>query len=790
MPSAADNTSSTMTTEVLYGADNTTDRLLQVFYKIKSNFDACGDSTSPSVCMGFEPLRNAYLDFKRRGINVRFITEMNPSNISYCKELMKISELRHLDGIKGNFGISDQKEFVAAATIKEQQAVPQLIYSNVKEIIEQQEFIFESFWTRAIPAKQRIREMEDATEPEFYEVISDHEKASQVLVDLAKSVTKEALFLLPNDKSMVRMDRLGVIDYLIKAAQKDSIGSIRIICPISEVNSEIIKKVSEKAPNIRILNGNNSPYGMYIVDNQRAFRAELKEPEAETFSEAIGFSVYSTRRNTVDFFKSVFELLWNERKLNEDLKKAATEVIQNPHRILELFINMIKLANQEILLVLPTTNAFLREDRVGIIKLLNDAAMERNLIVRIVTPTNEIIEKKLQNIKVSEGKEVQGERGELLAVQEEREERKRKNFDVRRIDITTSPSEKIAVTTVTIIVADKKESLVIEKIDDSTENFIEAAGLATYSNSKPTVMSYVSIFENLWNQAELYLHIKEAHEKLKMHDKMQKEFINVAAHELRTPIQPILGLLGLLRSKKDDIKKQDLNNSLNLLMRNAQRLKRLSEDILDVTKIESQSLKLNKELIILDDVILNAIQDSRNQVAKNRGNIKMIYKPDLSGHGIIVEADRNRLNQVIYNLLSNAIKFTEKEGGIVSVRMEKKKGNDNDDEVIVSVKDSGPGISSEMFPRLFEKFASKSFQGTGLGLFISKNIVEAHGGKIWGENNIRNENNHIANHGDTVEQKGGGRGACFYFTLPIANEQLEPKERKGPNAEAVAVDDL
>jgi len=790
MSSEADNTSSTRTTEVLYGADNTTDKLLQVFNKIKSNFDACGDSTAPSVCMGFEPLRNAYLDFKRRGINVRFITEMNASNISYCKELMKISELRHLDGIKGNFGICDQKEFVAAATIKEQQAVPQLIYSNVKEIIEQQEFIFESFWTRAIPAKQRIREMEDATEPEFYEVISDHEKASQVLVDLAKSVKKEAFFLLPNDKSMVRIDRLGVIDYLIKAAQKDSIGSIRIICPISEVNSEIIKKVTENAPNIIILNGNNSPYGMYIVDNQRAFRAELKEPEAETFSEAIGFSVYSTRRNTVDFFKSVFELLWNERKLNEDLKKAATEVIQNPHRILELFINMIKLANQEILLVLPTTNAFLREDRVGIIKLLNDAAMERNLIVRIVTPTNEIIEKKIQNILVSEGKEVEGERGELLAVQEEREERKRKNFDVRRIDITTSPSEKIAVTTVTILVADKKESLVIEKIDDSTENFVEAAGLATYSNSKPTVMSYVSIFEILWNQAELYLHIKEAHEKLKVQDRMQKEFINVAAHELRTPIQPILGLLGLLRSKKDDINKQDLNISLNLLMRNAQRLKRLSEDILDVTKIESQSLKLNKELINLNDVILNAIQDSRNQVAKNRGNIKMVYKPDLSGHGIIVEADRNRLNQVIYNLLSNAIKFTEKEGGIVSIRTEKKKTRDNDDEVIVSVKDSGPGISSEMFPRLFEKFASKSFQGTGLGLFISKNIVEAHGGKIWGENNIRNENSHIANHGEDIEEKGGGRGACFHFTLPIANEQLEPKERKGPNAEAVAVDDL
>ena len=247
--------------------------------------------------------------------------------------------------------------------------------------------------------------------------------------------------------------------------------------------------------------------------------------------------------------------------------------------------------------------------------------------------------------------------------------------------------------------------------------------------------------------------VLKANEQLKLNDRMQKEFINIAAHELRTPIQPILGLTQIIRSKIKDAEQREL---LDNVIRNAKRLQRLAEDILDITRIESQSLKLNKEGFDLNDLISNVVQEYRNQIEKdddednNKNNITLLYesKKDIN---FFVEADRYRLTQVISNLLNNAIKFTkEGEGGTVSVTLEKKKEGNNQQEVLVSVKDNGTGIHSDILQILFSKFATKSEKGTGLGLFISKSIVEAHGGRIWAENNP------------------DGRGATFYFSLPLS----------------------
>jgi signal transduction histidine kinase len=318
-------------------------------------------------------------------------------------------------------------------------------------------------------------------------------------------------------------------------------------------------------------------------------------------------------------------------------------------------------------------------------------------------------------------------------------------------------------TKIRILVVDKASSLVVELKDDSKESSYEAMGLATYSNSKSTVLSYVSIFETLWMQTELYEQLVEsnnglakayeqleaANEQLKVHEKMQKEFINVASHELRTPIQPILGLSEVLHAKIKDTEQRQL---LDTITRNAKRLQRLTDDILDVTKIESQSLKLNKERCNLNDVITNVIDDmiiNREFKKENNNgddNIKLEYRPK----DIFVEVDRVRVTQVISNLLNNAIKFTKE--GKITITIEKK---DNEEVAVISIKDTGIGIDSEVFPKLFSKFASKSYQGTGLGLFICKSIVEAHDGKIWAENNNNN----------TQEKKG----ATFYFTLPTIN---------------------
>jgi signal transduction histidine kinase len=230
--------------------------------------------------------------------------------------------------------------------------------------------------------------------------------------------------------------------------------------------------------------------------------------------------------------------------------------------------------------------------------------------------------------------------------------------------------------------------------------------------------------------------LESANEQLKFHDKMQKEFINVAAHELRTPIQPILGLSQIIQSNVMD---ENLRSQVKMIERNAKRLQGLTNDILDVTRIESHTLKLNKGKFNLNDVITNCINDV---IINNNGkNVKLSYEP----RDIIVEGDKGRISQVISNILSNATKFTTE--GSILIKSEK-----YDNQVMISVKDTGSGIDPELFPRLFSKFVSKSFSGTGLGLFIAKSIIESHNGKIWAENNI------------------DGKGAKFSFTLPIADK--------------------
>jgi signal transduction histidine kinase len=237
-----------------------------------------------------------------------------------------------------------------------------------------------------------------------------------------------------------------------------------------------------------------------------------------------------------------------------------------------------------------------------------------------------------------------------------------------------------------------------------------------------------------------------ANEQLKNQEKMQKEFINIAAHELRTPVQPILGLSEVLGSEEEDEGKRRL---IDVISRNAERLERLTQDILDVTRIESQLLRLNKEKFNLNSLVLSIIGEYENKIGDNdRSDIKLLYNPIEGNNNIIVDADRIRITQVISNLLDNAVEFTKEGTIMVSTEVKNRGGNNNNNIAVVSVKDTGSGIDPEIMPRLFTKFTSKSRKGTGLGLFISKSIIETHGGKIWAENNI------------------DGKGATFSFSLP------------------------
>jgi signal transduction histidine kinase len=286
----------------------------------------------------------------------------------------------------------------------------------------------------------------------------------------------------------------------------------------------------------------------------------------------------------------------------------------------------------------------------------------------------------------------------------------------------------------------------------------------------------------------------KSNELLGARDNMQREFINIAAHELRTPIVPILGFSEVLYSKVKERRQkehrqeelgqlQEQEEMLEIIFRNADRLHQLTEDILDVTRIESQTLKLRKERFNMHDLIIDAVEDSRKRIAN--GNVKVVY--ELANNTTIVEADRRRLRQVISNLLDNAIKFT-KEGTITVTTTIRRKDIESDngreeevgrgsasaEEVVISVKDTGSGIDPELMPRLFTKFATKSYRGTGLGLYISKSIIEAHSGRMWAQNN--NNNN-----GFGFDLNRQLRGATFYFTLPVVSEtttELRTEEKE------------
>jgi len=239
------------------------------------------------------------------------------------------------------------------------------------------------------------------------------------------------------------------------------------------------------------------------------------------------------------------------------------------------------------------------------------------------------------------------------------------------------------------------------------------------------------------------LSLQKANNQLRQNDKLQKEFINMAAHELRTPIQPILGLTDVLLDKASDPHQSQL---LEVIMRNARRLQRLSGDILDVSKIESSSLKLSKSPMELNEVIQTVINDFENgsKLERNK-NVKIFFQPKDS---IIVYVDKDRIFQVLSNLLNNALKFTKHGTVMININLDDR---ENNKAVKVTIQDTGIGITQELMPNLFSKFVTSSYNGTGLGLFISKGIIEAHGGRIWAENN------------------SNGVGASFSFSLPITS---------------------
>ena len=558
-------------------------------------------------------------------------------------------------------------------------------------------------------------------------VLDINEDIIKQITHLAESSSGLSIVSVSGGMQLIYNNFFDLYKNVLDGYKKGVGNGIKWIISIDKESLSLVKTFLDLGMQIRHIK--NMPMMNFAV-GEKEVNATIEKMEGGKMVQSL---LTSNEPIYVQHFKSVFEELWRTgidpeqriKDIEEGLDPEVIETIEKPATVQKLYLDILESATSDVMIILPTLNAFSRQEKTGAIRLAQEAAKERNVKVRILIPVTTI-------------------NGHQPSEKEMKDKLKQYSNDYIGIRYFESSPAGTPDTKATFLLVDRKSSLVIEIKDDLKDTFIEAIGRSTYSNNRIAVLSYVAIFENLWNQSELYQQIRQAYEQLKVDDTMHKEFINVAAHELRNPIQPILGLTEVLRAIKKENTNSRQEDLLDAIIRNAKRLQRLTDDILDVTRIEKQALQINKEQFELSEVVTNVISDCKNQLRNQpykEKSIKIVLLPPYEN--IYIEADRNRLNQVIYNLLNNAINYTEK--GIISICMEIKKGR----EIIVSIKDSGNGIDPDIFPRLFSKFATNSPKGTGLGLYISKSIIEAHGGRIWAKNNT------------------DGRGATFYFSLPL-----------------------
>ncbi len=520
-------------------------------------------------------------------------------------------------------------------------------------------------------------------------------------------------------KSYKNMKDRGIKIRFITDIKKDNIDNCNILSEIGE---------------IRHLEGFNGNFG--LLDETNYYAPTI----SQEYEPAIPIMIHIFIKDIVSQHQYLFNILWNKaipaedkiREIKRGIKPEKIETITDPSETKTRYIQLLKSATNEILLIFPTVNSMQRHIHIGVFQILKENISQyNNLKIKILFP-------------------FPSQSSPLSSKEKSYQDFELDNISIYKNNVSTRNIEPSISTKSTILVVDQKESLVIEIKKDLKEKFSESIGFGTYSNSTATVLSYVSIFENFWSYSDIV-------EKLKRSEELQKDFVQIAAHELKNPIQPILGLSSFLMEHKPD--EYEYHNIVNTINRNAKKLIQLTNDILDVTKIETNNLDLNKELFNLNDLIFDIIEDYKNEFDKENVKLtsKFIYsnKPDGKERGVEIDknknkydisifADRTRINQVISNLLNNAIKFTDK--GFIDIIMEKEYINDK---VFINIKDSGYGIDQIILPKLFSKFTTKSKGGTGIGLYISKSIIEAHGGQIYAFNNK------------------DAKGATFGFSLPL-----------------------
>ena len=703
------------TTRVILGKRNVVDTEIGIFNRATKTIDTCMTYTRPSLAVSLKPIKNAFLAARKKGVRLRYITEINHQNFDDCKALLGIvDELRHIDGLKTNFMITDAEYLALLVQEKSESVASEHVYSDMAQIVEHGRCIFDTLWSKSIPAEERIKDIIDGAVPRETKIMYDQEEIRKHIIHLSEVSSGLSVVSNHGGVQLPYNSFLELFNKILKKQRRRESEGIRWIMRIEKDSVDMVKKFLNLGIRIRHVN-NLAPINFAVSKHGLITTVEEINDGKMGMVQNI---LTSNEGSYIKHFSSMFEQLWKEgidaRYRIKDIEKkvgiAEIEIIRNPVDSIARGWDMVRSARKEINILFSSTNALKRQIEMGVLSLLKKASERQNISIRMLLPstekTDELIEQTKSNVP---------------------------NIDIRTVSTSL-------VTKITILVVDSRKCLILELKDDKQVESYDAVGLSTYSISPTIISSYLAVFESFWRQAELF-------EKMREVEKLQKDFINMAAHELRNPIQPIIGFSELLYSKIDNDEHRRL---LDEVILNARRLERLARIMLDVTRIENNSLVLTKEVVDIGKLVRDLVESYNRKLEE-----KNVHKKDQNTKELLVllegikstnsTIDKVRITQVICNILDNAVNFTQE--GKIRVILKKEK-QDRQNFLIINVKDTGRGIDSEISSKLFTKFASKSDLGTGLGLFISKGIVEAHGGKIWAENNP-------------------DKGATFSFSLPI-----------------------
>jgi len=763
-------------TKVIQGNHSISQTIDKIFQDCNSSYALFIDKSGPSLKIETPMYRKILTNLKNKKVKIKVISEITLDNLEICKKFIDLYDvdLRHSKGLEGVFGIIDNRLYFTLSTPRGNASVPELIRSNVDNVVNQNRYIFETLWKKAIPAEQRIKELKERILPIETFLINDPKEGLNYSIEFVNRVEKclsicasiSNLKLLDKTKPLLE-SYLELISNQKKGRIKEGIHWLTYI-DNNKKDMELVKKFIRRG--IQIRHSDQLPPLNFAVSDKQ-FVGSLEKVADQKMFEGL---LHSTDPLYMKHFQIIFDELWKEgisaqeriSQIETGIASVTTKVIDNTIESKNLYLQMLENAQEEILFIFPSLNSIKRQSEIGLFSLLKLKDYQ-NFRIRILSPMIDTVK-------------------EILLLEYSNES------DSRIDNITIREIPKQQEIRSTILMVDKKQLLAIEVKDDTKETFEEAIGPVTYSTSHPTLKSYMSIFETLWIQTEMFERVRIANEKLVESEELEREFLNTAAHELRTPTQAIMGhtelnigviddILKTADLSKDDKLKRNilqLHKHLDAVYRNSERLNELIGNLLDVARIESNrnnNLKLYKEKLDLVKEIKESIKIDLEQKIQDK-DIQITIINNSPEEHCWVYADSSRINQILNNLIGNAIKFSNKGDKIdiviedntfsTEVKKEKKNAIHNDksiedesdiagnnrksmhSEALVTISDTGKGIPSQIMPKLFEKFVTSSDSGTGLGLYIARNLVEAMGGRIWAFNNKN------------------GVGSTFIFSLP------------------------